>query len=100
MAKGLLHLSDGRFRVVSPESAVRYWLVLHGKVEPTPEEEAKVMHIKHVSIPPSFRPPEYQSAITNSYRKEPLQLDIDPLQDENMREVPVQPSGKDLASGQ
>ena len=60
MAKALLILTNGRTRVIEPEQAVHYWELLHGRGEPTEDEAKKLIHIRHISIPPSYRPSDYE----------------------------------------
>jgi hypothetical protein len=86
MAKAVLTLTNGSHKVIEPAKALRYYQILHGLItDPTPEEADKAMHIKHVSLPPSHRPPSYQSVITSSFNKEPINLVTRPLNDENSR---------------
>jgi hypothetical protein len=88
MAKAVLTLTNGSHKVIEPAKALRYYQLLHGLIDdPTPDEAEKAMHIKHVSLPPSFQPAGYQSAITSKFTKNPVNLVTRPVNDINSRRV-------------
>jgi hypothetical protein len=85
MSKALLILNDNSLRVIEPEKAVRYWDILNNGVEPTEEEAGKVMHIRHISLPPSYQAQAigYQSAIQAPQQAVKPRPNVSHLADEN-----------------
>lgn len=76
-------------KVIDPAKAVEIYHVLTGVTEPTNEAQAQyVERIKRVFIPPSFRnQAKGYREVPRTYNKEPLNLDVRPVDDENSRRV-------------
>lgn len=55
MAKALIQFNDGTMKVVEPKTAVEAYKALTGETEPTEAQEAFLLCIKRIFIPPSHR---------------------------------------------